>query len=58
MLGGAPFFMIVLHEMLADNGINPVYAFSVRESEEQVQADGSVKKVAVFRHRGFVGLDG
>ena len=58
MLGGAPFFMIVLHQILADNGIKPVYAFSVRESEEQVQADGSVKKVAVFRHRGFVGLDG
>ena len=50
--------MIILHQILADNGINPVYAFSVRESEEQVQADGSVKKVAVFRHRGFVGLDG
>jgi hypothetical protein len=33
-----------------------VYAFSRRESTEAVQEDGSVRKVAVFRHLGFVGL--
>ena len=34
--------------------IEPVFAFSVRETEEKVQPDGSVKKVAIFRHAGFV----
>ena len=37
-----------------EHGIQPVFAFSVRETEEQKQADGSVRKVAVFRHAGFV----
>jgi hypothetical protein len=30
------------------------YAHSVRESTEEVLPDGSVKKVAVFRHRGWI----
>ena len=35
-------------------GVPAVYAFSVRESVEQPQPDGSVRKVNVFRHVGFV----
>jgi hypothetical protein len=34
-------------------GIVPVYAESVRDSVEEKQSDGSVKKMSVFRHLGF-----
>lgn len=54
MIGGAPFFMEPLCHSLRDWGMTPVFAFSRRESVEQIQHDGSVRKVAVFRHIGFV----
>ena len=54
MIGGAPFFMESLATALRRGGYCPVFAFSRRESVEQVQADGSVRKIAVFRHMGFV----
>ena len=54
MIGGAPFLMATLERELRARGITPMYAFSVRESAEQVQPDGSTRKVAVFRHAGFV----
>ena len=57
MIGGAPFLMAPLEEALRRVGITPLYAFSTRESVEQVQADGSVRKTAVFRHVGFVGCE-
>ena len=57
MIGGAPFLMEPLAHALRNRGFVPVYAFSRRESEEVVQPDGSVKKVAVFRHLGFVGAE-
>ena len=54
MIGGAPWLMAPLEEALFGRGISPLYAFSVRESVEVVQPDGSVRKTAVFRHAGFV----
>ena len=54
MIGGAPFLMFSLEWELREAGIEPLYAFSVRESVDQPQPDGSVRKVAVFRHLGFV----
>jgi len=54
MLGGAPFLMAALHERALEAGIKPLYAFSVRESFESVEPDGSVIKRNVFRHLGFV----
>jgi hypothetical protein len=54
MIGGAPYLMAPLEAALRERGIAPLYAFSTRESVEQVQADGSVRKVNVFRHAGFV----
>ena len=54
MIGGALWLMAPLAAALREHGIEPVFAFSVRETEEQKQADGSVRKVAVFRHAGFV----
>ena len=55
MIGGAPFFMPVLEKALCERGVKPLYAFSVRESIEQQQPDGSVRKTNVFKHVGFVG---
>jgi len=54
MIGGAPWLMGPLAAKLSQRGITPLFAFSVRETEEQAQADGSVRKVAVFRHAGFI----
>lgn len=53
MIGGAPYYMAPLERALKARGIQPLYAFSQRESVEQTQPDGSVRKVAVFRHLGF-----
>jgi len=54
MIGGAPFLMAPLERALRAEGITPLYAFSRRESVEEVQEDGSVTKTQVFRHLGFV----
>lgn len=54
MIGGAPYFMSALELALKERGVKPMYAFSVRESADVAQPDGSVRKVAVFRHLGFV----
>lgn len=53
MIGGAPYFMAVLEQELKIQGIKPMYAFSTRESQEVEQADGSVRKINVFKHIGF-----
>lgn len=58
MVGGAPWMMGALVRALREGGfVQVLAAFSKRESVEQVQADGSVRKVAVFRHVGFVECD-
>jgi hypothetical protein len=54
MIGGAPFLMGPLEAALLKHNRVPVYAFSVRESVEEPQPDGSVKKINVFKHGGFV----
>ena len=54
MIGGAPFFMAPLERALLEAGVEPVYAFSLRVTEEVTQPDGSVRKTSVFRHAGFV----
>lgn len=54
LIGGAPFFMSALEDSLKRAGIRPLYAFSRRESVEETLPDGSVKKVQVFRHAGFI----
>ena len=54
MIGGALWLMGPLAEVLQEQGITPLFAFSVRDTEEQTQADGSVRKVAVFRHAGWI----
>lgn len=54
MIGGAPYLMSWLETALRHSGVTPLYSFTQRESEEQAQPDGTVRKVAVFRHVGFV----
>jgi hypothetical protein len=54
MIGGAPYLMAPLERALKAAGIKPVYSFSERRSEEQTQPDGSVRKVQVFQHVGWV----
>jgi hypothetical protein len=56
MIGGAPYFMSALEAALTDYriGVDPLYSFSIRESQEVVQPDGTVRKVSVFKHAGFV----
>ena len=46
--------MSSLEKHLKINNIQPMYAFSVRESIEVVNDDGSVTKKNVFKHIGFV----
>ena len=54
MIGGAPYLMPALERALREAGIDPVYAFTRRETVEEAQPDGTVRKVAVFRHAGWV----
>ena len=54
MIGGAPYLMSLLEYALDEIGVDALYAFSVRESIETVEPDGSVVKKNVFRHLGFV----
>jgi len=54
MIGGAPYLMGALERQLWAREITPLYAFSVRRSVEEHQADGSVKKSQVFAHVGFI----
>jgi len=58
MIGGAPYLMAPLETALREAHILPLYAFSTRESVETVAPDGSVTKTNVFRHGGFVGMEG
>ncbi|AEP36193.1 hypothetical protein [Taylorella asinigenitalis] len=54
MIGGAPFLMSPLVDELKRIGAQPLFAFSKRESKEITKEDGTVEKVSVFRHEGFV----
>ncbi len=53
MIGGALWLMRPLIEELENIG-TPLFAFTKRVTEEIKQPDGSIKKIAVFKHEGFV----
>lgn len=55
MIGGAGYFMRPLEEALKARGIRPLYSFSERRSVEKHNPDGTVTKVNVFEHVGWVG---
>ena len=54
MIGGAPYFMPSLDAALRIQKIEPVYAFSRRESVDTILPDGTTKKISTFKHVGFV----
>lgn len=53
MIGGAPWFMSTLEDALRRWGVQPIYAFSRRESVEK-HVDGEVIKTSIFKHLGFI----
>ena len=53
MVGGAPWLMPALCRALENTGIQPLFAFSTRESVD-VEQDGQVVKTSRFIHRGFI----
>lgn len=57
MIGGATFFMEMLRYFLKEAGFRPVFAFSKRESIEKVLEDGTISKMTIFKHLGFVEID-
>lgn len=54
MIGGAPYLMSTLEHALKYYGVQPLYAFSKRESVEKKLDDGIIQKVSVFKHAGWV----
>ena len=60
--GGSPAFQAMLGEVNTSPRYNQdhacwlMYSHSVRESEDIPQSDGTVKKVAVFKHMGWTVL--
>jgi hypothetical protein len=54
LIGGAPYLMGPLEQALKSEGIQPLYAYSERESVETINADGTVIKTAVFKHKGYI----
>lgn len=54
LIGGAPYLMGALERVLAREGIETFYAFSLRVSAEKTLPDGKVIKVNEFKHIGFL----
>ena len=54
MVGSAQWLAGPLEEELRRYDIQPLYAYSKRISQEEVLADGTIKKTAIFKHLGFV----
>lgn len=52
---GNPSFQFALGWTARQYGdVDVYYAYSIRESQEVIQPDGSIKKIAVFRHKEFI----
>lgn len=55
MLGGAPYLMPALVDALRAKNVRTLFSFTERRSVERPnEVDGSVEKVSVFEHIGFV----
>lgn len=54
MVGGAPFFQMAVNVACLNNNVLPLAAYSERVSVESVQADGSIAKQNIFKHKGFI----
>lgn len=55
MIGGAPYFMNYMEEILRGAGIHPIYSFSKRVSVDSM-INGVVEKTSIFKHVGWVGI--
>ena len=51
-LGGSPMFLFVAASVIGTGRV--IFADSERVSEDIPQADGSVKKISIFKHRGWI----
>lgn len=54
MIGSAPYFTPWLEAAMQDAGFKVLYSFKKKIFEEEIQADGSVRKNTIYRHEGFV----
>lgn len=55
MVGGAPYLMPALARRLMEIKVKPLCSFTERKSVDRPnEKDGSVEKVSVFEHIGFV----
>ena len=52
-LGGSPLFLMIAGQLLGGD-VSVIFADSERISEDIPQADGSIKKISTFRHKGFI----
>lgn len=51
-LGGSPMFLFVAASVIGTGRV--IFADSERVSEDIPQPDGSVKKVSIFKHKGWI----
>lgn len=51
-LGGSPMFLVVASPVIGEARM--IFADSERISEDIPQEDGSVRKISIFKHRGWV----
>jgi hypothetical protein len=51
-LGGSPLFLVLAGPIIGSGRM--LFAESDRISEDIPQADGSVKKVSIFKHKGWI----
>ena len=51
-LGGSPLFLVLAGPIIGSGRM--LFAESERVSEDIPQADGSVKKISTFRHKGWI----
>ena len=54
MVGGAPFFQMAVNVTCLNHNVLPLAAYSERVSVESVQADSSIAKQNIFKHKGFI----
>lgn len=51
-LGGSPMFLVVASSVIGSGRM--IFADSERVSEDIPQPDGSVKKISIFKHKGWI----
>ena len=51
-LGGSPLFLVMASPIIGSGRM--IFADSERISEDIPQADGSVKKISIFKHKGWI----